>query len=173
MRRLLAMLALTLGALALVPVASASAANTVSGECTISGNAAFSPNGLTATPQTLTYQFGGNGTCSGTLNGVPIVNAPVSAFATGTGTLSCVAAAATGGTGTLTFPGQGVTLGFHIDLAGAGSEVAFTLTGNGGGAGAGHATFGQNAARVAECADPSGINSLGFDVQAAAVSLTG
>ena len=173
MRWLLAMLALTIGALVLAPVGSASAANTVSGECTISGSAAFSPNGLTATPSTLTYNFGGTGTCSGTLNGAPITNAPVSASASGTGTLSCAAAASTGGTGTLTFPSQGVTIGFGINLAGAGSEVAFTLTGNGGGAGAGHATFATNLARAPECTTPAGLNNLGFDVQAAAANLAG
>jgi hypothetical protein len=170
MRRLLAMLALTLCALVLVPMASASAA-TVTGECNIAGTATFSPNGLTATPQTLTYNFGGNGTCTGTLNGAPIIQAPVSAGATGTGTLSCAGAVATGGTGQLSFPNQGVTIGFHIDLVGVGSEVAFTITGNGGGNGVGHASFGSNALRATECNSPTGVNNLGFDVQAGAVNL--
>jgi hypothetical protein len=172
MRRILAMLALTLGALVLVPVTSASAA-TVSGQCTIAGTASFSPNGLTATPQALTYSFGGNGTCTGTLNGTPIISAPVSASATGSGTLSCAAAVSTGGTGTLTFPSQGVTIGFGLDLVGAGSEVALAITGNGGGNGTGRASFGSNATRAAECTSPTGVNNLGFDVQAGAVNLTG
>jgi len=172
MRRLLALLALTLGVTVLAPVASSSAA-TVSGACVISGSASFSPNGLTATPQSLTYNFGGTGTCSGTLNGAPITNAPVSASASGSGTLSCAASVSTGGTGSLTFPAQGVTIGFGINLAGCGSEVGFTLTGNGGGAGAGHATFATNLARAPECSTPSGVNNLGFDVQAGAVNLTG
>jgi hypothetical protein len=172
MRRILAMLALTIGALVLVPVASAGAA-TVSGQCTIAGTASFSPNGLTATPQTLTYSFGGNGTCTGTLNGTPIISAPVSANATGSGTLSCAAAVSTGGTGTLSFPNQGVSVGFHIDLVGVGSEVALSITGNTGGNGTGRASFGSNAARAAECASPTGVNNLGFDVQAGAVNLAG
>src|SRR5436190_24329171 len=77
-RLLLLMLPLTLAALAL-PVASASAANTVNGVCNIGGSAHFTPNGLQATPQTLGYNFSGTGTCSGTLNGVQVVNAPVTA----------------------------------------------------------------------------------------------
>jgi len=172
MRRHIAVLALTIAALVLVPITSAGAA-TVSGECTITGNAAFSPNGLTATPQTLTYNFGGNGTCTGTLNGAPIVQAPVSAGATGTGTLSCAASEALGGTGQLSFPNQGVTIPFHIDLVGAGSEVGFAITGNGGGAGLGHASFGQNALRATECNSPTGVNNLGFAVEATAVNLAG
>ena len=37
----------------------------------------------------------------------------------------------------------------------------------------GRASFGSNAARVAECTSPTGLNNLGFDVQAGAVNLTG
>jgi hypothetical protein len=172
MRRLL-LIPLALAAFALAPAASASAANTVSGACSIAGLAHFSPSGLTNTPQSLTYNFAGNGSCSGTLNGSPIVNARVTTNVTGTGTLSCAASVSTSGSGTLTFVDQGVTIGFGITLAGAGSEVAFELTGNGGGAGAGHATFATNAPRALECQNASGLNDLGFDVEAAAANLTG
>ena len=172
MRKLLVLLALSACALVLVPATSASAANTVSGACTINGVATFSPGGLTTTPQTMSYNFGGNGTCSGTLNGATILNAPVNAGATGTGTLSCAGAAATGGTGVLSFPNQGVTINFGIDLVGTGSEVEFVIRGNGGGAGAGHATFAENGLRVPECSSPSGLNRLGFAVLAAAVELS-
>jgi hypothetical protein len=164
------MLPLALVAFAL---AAATSANTVSGECTVSGSASFTPNGLQGTPQTLGYNFSGTGTCSGTLNGTPITNAPVSANASGSGTLSCAGAVSTGGTGSIAFTGQGVTVGFGIDLVGTCSEVEFVLTGNGGGAGVGHATFATNGARAIECANPSGLNNLGFEIQAAAANLTG
>ena len=118
MRRILLMLPFALAAFALAPVAAASAANTVTGACTVSGSASFTPNGLQATPQTLGYNFNGTGTCSGTLNGTPITNAPVSASASGSGTLSCAGAVTTGGTGSITFTGQGVSVGFGIDLVG-------------------------------------------------------
>jgi hypothetical protein len=171
MRRLLLVLPLALAVLAL-SAASASAA-TVSGECTVSGSADFSPNGLQATPQSLFYTFNGTGTCSGTLDGAVITNAPVSATATGGGTLSCAGAVSAGGTGSITFPNQGVTIRFGISLVGAGSEVGFALTGNSGGAGAGHATFASNGDRVLECTNPNGLNNLGFEIQAAAANLTG
>ena len=172
MRRTLLIVPLALAAFVLAPAAGASA-NVVTGACTVSGSASFSPNGLTATPQTLTYNFSGSGTCSGTLNGTPITNAPVSTTASGSGTLSCAASVSTGGTGSLTFPAQGVSVGFGISLVGSGSEVEFALTGNSGGAGAGHATFAANGARATECANPTGLNNLGFDIQAAAANLTG
>jgi hypothetical protein len=172
MRRFL-LIGLALAAFALVPAASASAANTVTGACSIAGSAHFSPNGLTNTPTALGYNFSGTGSCSGTLNGTPIVSAPVSTNVNGSGTLSCAAAVSTTGTGTLTFPNQGVTIGFSISLAGAGSEVGFAITGNGGGAGAGHASFATNAARALECQNPTGLNDLGFTVEAAAANLTG
>jgi hypothetical protein len=172
MRRIL-LIPLALAAFVLAPAAAANAANTVSGACSIAGSASFGPNGLTATPQNLTYNFSGTGSCSGTLNGAPITNAPVSTSVNGSGTLSCAGSVATTGTGTLTFPAQGVSIGFSIALAGAGSEVAFELTGNGGGAGAGHASFATNGTRATECNTPSGLNNLGFSVEAAATNLTG
>src|SRR4051794_6801748 len=172
MRRTLLMLPLALALFALAPVASAGAANSVSGACSIGGSATFTPNGLQAAPQTLSYNFSGTGTCTGTLNGSPVVNAPVSASAGGTGTLSCAGAVSTGGSGTLTFSG-GATVGFGVDLVGTGSEVEVVLTGNSGGAGLGHATFALNGTRVTECGNPTGLNNLGFNIAATAANLTG
>src|SRR5262245_58975600 len=168
MRRLLLLIVpLTLAAIVL-PVASASAANTVSGACNIGGSAQFTPTGLTSTPQTMGYDFSGTGTCSGTLNGVEVLNAPVTAHAAGSGTLSCAGAVSTGGSGTITFVSQGVTVGFGLDLVGTGSEVELVLAGNGGGAGVGHATFATNGARATECTSAGGLNNLGFVVVASA-----
>jgi hypothetical protein len=172
MRRLL-LIPLALAAFVLAPAAAANAANTVSGACSIAGSAHFTPTGLTNTPTSMGYNFSGTGSCSGTLNGTPIVNAPVSTNVSGSGTLSCAAAVSTTGSGTLTFPNEGVTIGFTISLAGAGSEVAFQISGNGGGAGAGHASFATNAARVTECNTAAGLNDLGFSVEAGAANLTG
>jgi hypothetical protein len=165
MSRRLIILALALGAFLIVPVASANAA-TFAGACTVSGNANFGPTGLKSTPASLTYNFSGTGSCTGVLDGAQIVQAPVSAGASGAGTLSCTAAAATGGSGSITFTGRGVTIPFGVNLVGAGTEVAFTLTG-GTGAAVGHASFAANAARATECSSPNGVNNLGFDIQAA------
>jgi hypothetical protein len=153
-----------------VPVASASAANAVSGVCTLSGNATFN-SPLTAQPGPNGYSFTGSGTCSGTLNGQAITNAPASATASGSGTLSCTASASTAGTGTLTV--NGVSVGFQISLVGTGTEVTFALTGNSGGAGGGHATFALGAQQaLTQCAG-AGVSSLPFSVQAAAANLSG
>jgi hypothetical protein len=165
MSRRLIVVALALGAFLIVPVASANAA-TFAGACTVSGNANFGPSGLKATPQNLTYTFNSTGSCTGTLDGAAIVQAPVSANATGSGTLSCAAAVAPGGSGSITFTGQGVTIPFAVNLAGVGTEVAFTLTG-GTGVAVGHASFAANAGRATECSSDTGIQSLGFDIQAA------
>jgi hypothetical protein len=164
-----------LGLLALIavmaaPVASASAANTVSGACTLSGTANFN-SPLTAQPGANGYSFTGSGTCSGTLNGTQITNAPASASASGSGTLGCSASVATLGTGTLTV--NGATIGFQIKLVGAGTEVAFALTGNSGGAGAGHASFALDAQQAASQCAGSGASSLPFSVQATATNLSG
>jgi len=167
MRKLLAVLALTLGTLVLVPAASASAA-TFAGACTISGTATFPAPGLQTTPQTLGYNFSGPGTCTGSLNGGAPASHAVTADASGSGTLSCGASVATGGSATVAFSG-GPIFTFTIDLQGVGSEVNFVIHDDGGGAGAGHATFAEEITRAPECT--SGITSLGFDVVAGAVKL--
>jgi hypothetical protein len=175
MRRLLALLAVALCAFVLAPAASSSAA-TFAGACTISGNATFSGGGLQNTPQTLTYTFDSAGggpladSCVGSLNGGAPATHAITASATGTGTLSCAAAVSTGGTATVSFTG-GPAFNFGIDLVGTGSEVEFVINDGAGGAGGGHATFAEEITRAPECA--TGITSLGFDVVAAAVKLTG
>jgi hypothetical protein len=169
MKKVLLAAAVSVGALAVGSVASASAAS-FSGACTLSGSATFGAP-LTAAPGANTYSFSASsGTCSGTLNGTtPVVNAPASATAGGSGILGCTAAESTNGTGTITVNGQ--TVGFTIHLAGAGTEVEFALTGNNGGAGGGHATFATGGAgALAQCAG-SGVSSLPFSVQATAANL--
>ena len=166
MRRLLVASA-ALAAFVLIPVASASAANTVSGECLLNGTATFgSPLG--AVPGANSFNFSGSGTCSGTLNGAPITNAAASASASGSGTLGCSASEGTG-SGTLT--ANGTSIGFTFTLVGTASEVELLLTGNSGGAGVGHATFATGGTAGLGCV--SGVSSLPFTVSAAAADLSG
>jgi hypothetical protein len=171
MKKVLLAAALTTAALAATSAAASAA--TFSGACTLSGNATFGPNPLTAAPQAgETYTFtASSGTCSGTVDGAPVVNAPATASATGSGTLGCTVAESVGGTGSITINGQ--SAGFSINLAGAGTEVAFQLTGNGGGAGSGHASFGQSAASALPQCASGGVSSLPFTVQATAANLSG
>jgi hypothetical protein len=169
MKKFVLLASLTLVAVVAAPVASASAA-TVTGACTLSGSANFN-SPLTAQPGPNGYSFTGSGSCSGTLNGTPITNAPASASASGSGTLGCSASVSTGGTGTLTV--NGVSVPFQINLVGTATEVVFHLTGNSGGAGVGHASFALDAQQAAsECAG-SGASSLPFSVQATAANLSG
>ena len=156
----------TLAAFAVVPVASASA-NTVSGACELSGTATFtSPLGLV--PGSNGFNFSGSGTCSGTLNGATITNAPASASATGTGTLGCSVSEGTG-SGTLTVNGSPV--GFTMTLVGTASEVELLIAGDSGGDGVGHATFATGGTAGLGCA--SGVSSLPFTVAATAANLSG
>lgn len=166
MRRFLVASA-ALAAFVLVPAASASAANSVSGACTLSGTASFgSPLGLV--PGSNSFNFSGSGNCSGTLNGAAITNAAATASAGGSGTLGCSASEGTG-SGTLTVNGSAV--GFTFTLAGTASEVELVLTGNSGGAGLGHATFATGGTSGLGCT--SGVSSLPFTVAAAAANLSG
>jgi hypothetical protein len=176
MRRLLAMLALAVGAMVFVPASSASA-DTFVGACTISGSASFPPPGLQSGPQDLDYSFNSVGggplsdSCTGSLNGGAPATHAITANANGTGTLSCEASVSTGGSASVAFVG-GPTFNFTIDLVGTGSEVNFVIHDNGTppGAGVGHATFAEEITKATECA--SGITSIGFDVVATAVKLT-
>jgi hypothetical protein len=156
-----------LAAFVVIPVASASAANTVSGECTLNGTATFS-SALGLVPGSNSFNFSGSGNCSGTLNGAPITNAPASASASGSGTLGCSASEGTGA-GTLT--ANGTSVGFTFTLVGTASEVELLLTGNSGGAGVGHATFATGGTAGLGCA--SGVTSLPFTVAATATNLSG
>lgn len=180
MKKLLAITALTVAALALVPVASASA-NTFTGVCSVTGNAVFGLP-LTLSPQNTTYNFANDtntttNTCTGqltTLSGTTnLVNDHVTASAGGSGSLSCATSHSTGGTGKLTFSG-GAVVNFNIDLDAAGSEVVFSLTGTGTppGSGEGHATFAVDPTKAPQCVTP-GLSSINFAVQAVANALNG
>lgn len=156
-----------LAAFVVVPAASASAANTVSGACVLSGGASFtSPLGFV--PGSNGFSFNGSGTCSGTLNGATVTNAPASAIANGTGTLGCSASEGTG-SGTLTV--NGAAIGFAFTLVGTASEVELVLTGNSGGAAVGHATFATGGTAGTACA--SGASTLPFTVAATSANLAG
>ena len=159
----------TLGVLALAPVAAASA-HTVNGACALNGTATFgSPLGGVPGSNTFTFSAG-SGTCSGTLDGNAIANAPASAFASGSGTLGCTASVGSGG-GTLTVNGTPVS--FHLTFAGTGPAVHLVITGASGGGGAGEATFATGGTQpVLNCANNTA-SSLPFTVVAAAADLSG
>jgi hypothetical protein len=155
-------------AFVLIPVASASAANTVSGECVLNGTATFgSPLG--PVPGSNSFNFSGSGSCSGTLNGAAITNAAASASATGSGTLGCTASDATG-SGTLTV--NGAAVGISFTLVGTASEVELLINGASSGSAIGHATFASGGTAGTACAT-GGASSLPFTVTAVSANLSG
>jgi hypothetical protein len=184
MGRLLVVATAILGVFVLAPISSASADDTFTGVCTVSGNATFTTP-LTAVPGSNGYNFSGPGECDGSLNGGSVKTYFATAAANGTGTLGCTVSdsgivGSGGGTGTVNaYNDAGHTslagsISFGVDLAGAGTEVAFNLSGNGGGNAVGHASFADpaNAGAPAACAG-SGVGSLKFNIQAVAVGLAG
>jgi hypothetical protein len=170
MRRALSLTIFCATAIALAPAASASAITSFNGQCDLSGTSAFAP-ALAVTPLERGYDFAGTGTCTGTLDGTAVDGAAVSATVSGSGTLSCLGSSSSGGAGVLTFTDLGKSLGFRLDLAGAGSEVALHVRGNNGGDGVGRASFlaGAGPETAAACA---GAGAQALDFSASLRSLT-
>jgi hypothetical protein len=121
-RTIIGAVALASVALAGAGVASpAQASNTFEGTCNLSGELRFGEplgNELRAT----TIDDSASGTCSGTVNGVPLEDAPVTNRATGSGMLSCIAGQATTAD-TLSF-GHGVRVRFVTDTVGGLTQFA-------------------------------------------------
>ena len=111
------------------------------GSCSVHGSIAFTPP-ATNTAQRLRYGYTGTGTCSGTLDGARINNAPVGWKDRGDAYGSCSQAQTTGpGQGTITFTNKRRSLGFTLDFISQVTEVNITFYGNRSGMAAGHATF--------------------------------
>ena len=75
---------------ALLAPSAAAAANIFDGSCTLSGMFKFDPP-LSNELQATSFRDYASGTCTGTLNGIPQVDAPVVIRGKGSGTLSCLA----------------------------------------------------------------------------------
>jgi hypothetical protein len=132
-------------AIAAVPAASASAANTFEGSCALSGRLTFDPplgNELRETA----FADQASGTCTGTLNGVPQDAAPVAIRARGSGLLSCLAGDATT-SDTLTFTrgtrraGDDLRIRFSTATSGAALEFVARVSGNVSGSAVAHVNF--------------------------------
>ena len=158
-----------LAALALASAASA-ATITFDGSCDVTGIAKFD-HPLTGQPAANGYDFNSaSGTsCTGTVDGKQVTDAPAVVHVKGQGTLSCAVSSAQAGVGTLTMT-QGtattaddVTVGFGLDIVGALTEVPLRVTGSQGGFGAGEASFRDSAGpgTVSDC-NGAGVPQLGF-----------
>jgi hypothetical protein len=100
--------------------------HTFDGECRMSGELTFD-NPLGADPHATAFGDTASGTCTGTLDGVPLYDTPVSNRASGSGTLSCFAGyAAT--SDMLSFP-HGVRVRFTTLTAGGLTQFAARFVG--------------------------------------------
>jgi hypothetical protein len=112
------------------------------GNCSIDATATFTPPITPMKPGPATLVNDGDGSCTGTLDGTSIENAPVAehiqapVYADG-----CLAAHTTApGDGTLTFQ-NGITIRFRFEFSGVLTEYPLTVEGQRAGSAHGHATF--------------------------------
>lgn len=173
MKKLLLAASVSALAVAAGPAAAASAAdNSFGGSCSIKGIAKFDKP-LMGGPSPNGYQFNGEGTCDGTLNGKSVSSAPIEAYVKGEGNLSCAVATSTKpGQGYVTFTkgtgatGDDTTITATLEFTGGGSEVAITVKGTKSGEARGRASFLTSAKpetpSQCEGAD-GGVKELGFE----------
>jgi hypothetical protein len=132
-------------AAALLAPSPAGAANTLDGSCTVSGKLEFDPP-LGNEPLATSFRDQASGTCTGTLNGVPQVDAPVVIRGKGSGTLGCVAGRATN-LGKLIFTrgtkndADDVKIDFVAETTGGLLEFVGTFRGAVSGTGIAHVNF--------------------------------
>ncbi|MEA2450890.1 MAG: hypothetical protein QOG63_2822, partial [Thermoleophilaceae bacterium] len=121
-------------------LAPSARADSFEGSCSVQGDVSFSPP-ATNTEGPLRYDYTGSGTCSGTLDGRDVTDAPVELHQSGRSQASCSKhVTSEPGTGTMTFA-SGETLRFTLDFSGAGTEDDFTFYGDRSGFARGHGTF--------------------------------
>jgi hypothetical protein len=114
--------------------------NSFAGSCSIEGDVTFDPP-ASNTPTPLTYAYDARGTCSGTLDGREIADAPVAMNQSGRADGACTKAMTTSpGLGTLTFE-SGEVIRYTLDFTSVGTEVDGTIYGERSGTATGRATF--------------------------------
>ena len=135
------------------PPASASPTHTLEGTCTVSGQLTFQPPlGNELRPTAL--RDAASGTCTGTLDGVAVQDAPVSVRANGGGDLSCLAGHTTT-TGTITFA-NGARIRFWTDTSGALTQFVSRWGGAVSGTGVAYVSFLAHADQAALAACQAG-----------------
>jgi hypothetical protein len=133
-------LAAALAACGLVPAAAKEKVDSFAGTCSVHGRVVFSPPATNAQQQ-LSVSYTAAGTCSGTLNGRQVTNAPVKMHQAGHSDGSCVHADTVGpGQGALEFPG-GTTVRYTFEFHYVGTDGVYTFHGERAGTGWGHGSF--------------------------------
>jgi hypothetical protein len=110
------------------------------GSCSFEGTVTFDPPAGNAEAPGH-YDYAGAGTCTGTLNGRELTDAPANVRHAGPAAVSCVKAHTTApGVGALTFQ-DGTAIGYAVDFTTTGTEVDFTVYGERSGTAPGHGSF--------------------------------
>jgi hypothetical protein len=114
--------------------------NSFEGSCSVQGTATFSPP-VTNTLQPLTTTYSGSGTCSGTLNGRQLSNAPITMRSAARANGSCPRAETIRpGRGAIRFA-DGTTIRYRLEFQSVLTEVLFTFEGERKGRARGRGTF--------------------------------
>jgi hypothetical protein len=114
--------------------------NSFGGSCSLQGQVTFTPP-VTNNDASLFYTYDANGTCSGTLDGRTVSNAPVKLHHSGSSYGSCLGAqTTTPGQGTLGFA-TGEVVRYTLDFTTTATGVDATLYGERSGSASAHGTF--------------------------------
>jgi hypothetical protein len=142
-RRAIGLAAAVAAAVLCVGITQAPAAkrsNSFDGSCSVKGTATFSPP-ATNVQQPLTTRYYGTGTCSGTLNGRQVTNAPMTMRSVARANGSCpLAETIRPGRGSIRFAG-GTTIRYRLEFRSVLTEVSMTFRGERSGSARGRGTF--------------------------------
>jgi hypothetical protein len=128
------------GVFRLQELSPAPGAHAFAGSCAVEGDVTFTPPARNQ-PAPGTYDYQGTGTCSGTLDGAEVQDAPVFLRHSGPAQVSCVMAYTRApGPGVMTFA-DGRSIGYTVDFTTTLTEVDGTLYGERSGIAPAHATF--------------------------------
>ena len=136
------------------------------GSCSIEGTVKFDP-GATYMTQPLHYDFTGDGTCTGTLNGADTKDASVSVHQYGAAEGTCTSAHTTEpGIGEITFP-DGSVLTYTLEFTYSVPETDFSFHGSRSGEAHGTGTFQTDRNQpdtLARCGTPAGATDVPMDM---------
>jgi hypothetical protein len=129
-----------LALLVVAPAVAKDKLDSFAGSCSFQGTVEFTPP-ATNTQQPLFFTYRANGTCSGTVDGRSVSNAPVKLFHSGHSDGSCLHANTTSpGQGEFTFAG-GPTIPYTFEFQFIGTEGSFNFQGQRSGSATGTGSF--------------------------------
>jgi hypothetical protein len=123
------------------PASASAKVDSFAGTCSVQGTDTFTPPATNAL-QPLAVDYSATGTCTGTIDGRNVSDAPVRLHQRAQGvTGSCPYAQTTApGTGSITFK-HGRTIAYAFEFTSVGTEVHVTMQGRRSGSATAHATF--------------------------------